>query len=452
MVSEDLVSVEHNGVHSALAEKASKFQVVESKSGPIFLGAIGRYDLSQELLMARVPKMVVGEAMDFLSLRNRLPSVLQMLVANRPPSTIAPDRDGLQACLVGYDHSEQRVRAFVFIVGDGFAGIETTIGDNCTFCLGWLPDSEMSKLNDFSSVLGTSTPRLGIAWAARELGKKINQLSVLYPNQVGKASYYAALDGKGLFALPPDLPLPSMQESTVAVGAEMAMEGTNRFFVGSIMTPLMGGTPTTGNDDGGAASTQTQNNPSVFLGAYSATTDYLIGNQVSYANGLYQAIAPTIGNLPTNTLYWVFVNILLPAAVTTTSVVTSTIPRTSSGSVSLFSTSIAIPAGGGPYRILVSYAVYLSSSFSQNGCDVWASDGTDTFAFFEYFFDSGQNGSTICASCSGFSPVYNAGAGTITIILFGQNNQGGSSTLNVVGFALEGPGTSGLTLAVVQAG
>jgi len=45
-------------------------------------------------------------------------------------------------------------------------------------------------------------------------------------------------------------------------------------------------------------------NSSIFLGAYNVATAYIAGNQVSYAGNYYICTANTTGNLPTNASYW----------------------------------------------------------------------------------------------------------------------------------------------------
>lgn len=123
--------------------------------------------------------------------------------------------------------------------------------------------------------------------------------------------------------------------------------------------------------------------------------------------------------------------------------------------VSVMSVTVAIPATGGPYRILVSYTLFLSSSNAINGVDTWVTDGTNTWAPFEYFQNAGQNGSTICARCcelsggpSGSDWTYAAGSGNITIYLEAEDNHSGS-TLTAVSGALVGPAVSFLSAEVI---
>jgi len=49
-------------------------------------------------------------------------------------------------------------------------------------------------------------------------------------------------------------------------------------------------------------------NASIFLGAYSGSTAYAPGNQVSYLSGYYICILATTGNLPSNATYWQIVS------------------------------------------------------------------------------------------------------------------------------------------------
>ena len=48
-------------------------------------------------------------------------------------------------------------------------------------------------------------------------------------------------------------------------------------------------------------------NTNYYTGAYSGGTAYVVGNEVSYSGSYYKCILATVGNLPTNATYWVLV-------------------------------------------------------------------------------------------------------------------------------------------------
>jgi hypothetical protein len=252
VASDDLVSVEQDGKHIACEEKRSKFQVLTAKDKPVVLGVVGRADLA-ELLHANIPRVVADQKYGLQEIVAVMPHVLQPLIKNRPPSTISPERDGVQVAAIGFDTIEQRVRAFLFFAGaDGMQQVETTSDlNNCFFALGWLqePNADLQK---FSEYLGRNGSSMGPNWIARELRRRIDRNSQSYPGQVGAGKYFAAIDHWGTVGLATDLHAPTLAEVTAApAGGEMAVAGTYRYYVGSILTPQAGQPDTTGNNDGG---------------------------------------------------------------------------------------------------------------------------------------------------------------------------------------------------------
>lgn len=130
----------------------------------------------------------------------------------------------------------------------------------------------------------------------------------------------------------------------------------------------------------------------------------------------------------------------------TTTLVTTTI--SSSSPVTVLQLSIAIPATGGPYRIFVSYALFTTSSYANNGAFTWVTDGTNSWAP-DGFDQTGQNGKTITLKMTELSEVtYAAGSGTILLSLEAQGTESGS-TLTAVSDALVGPCVSFLSAEVI---
>jgi hypothetical protein len=280
VASDDLVSVEHEGKHVALAEKSPKFQVLDSRSAPIVLAAVGRADLSDKLF-AGCPRMIADHGLNISRLVEAMPHILRPLYERRPVSKISAERDGIQAAVVGFDVKERRMRAFVFIA-DSFEPIEVSADpNNCFFALGWLeePDAELQR---FSAYLARHGERMGPRWVARALAARINQNSATWPGQVGQASYFVALDHRGIVPLADDLPRPTVDAMTAtAANAIHAMAGINRFFLGSITTPAAGAPPTTGNDDGGTGSQMGWTNSALMT---ETTVPTLIGTGSAVSN------------------------------------------------------------------------------------------------------------------------------------------------------------------------
>jgi len=133
---------------------------------------------------------------------------------------------------------------------------------------------------------------------------------------------------------------------------------------------------------------------------------------------------------------------------------TTTINNSSIGTDSptaVMSTSVTIPPTGGPYRIIASYTLYVTSSEAVNGLNTWVSDGTSIWANAAYYQNAHQKGGLFAGAHSEVSPVtYAAGAGAVTVTLMAQNNKAGP-TLTATSSALSGSGAgvSHLQLEVI---
>lgn len=176
------------------------------------------------------------------------------MYTTRPLSAIPTEHDAFQVLLAGQDIVQKRMRCVVYTPFD-FVGIELTDDpSNCLVALGWTREEDFAQLQRFSEYIGKHAPHKGIAWAAREIADGIiNWAHNRYPNEVGKASYFAAFDANGNVELPDDLSAEMFPSATLSHTTH-ALNGAGRFYVGGITTPPPGGSQMTGIDDGGAGS------------------------------------------------------------------------------------------------------------------------------------------------------------------------------------------------------
>src|SRR5439155_22896527 len=112
--------------------------------------------------------------------------------------------DCLEAAILGYDAAAKRMRSYAFTSQDSFAPFETTADpSNRIFALGAYGPGDTPTLNRL-------TERMKIAhmkhapWIASALRDSMNELHTSHQVEIGEASYFAALDARGIVALGED--------------------------------------------------------------------------------------------------------------------------------------------------------------------------------------------------------------------------------------------------------
>jgi hypothetical protein len=124
-------------------------------------------------------------------------------------------------------------------------------------------------------------------------------------------------------------------------------------------------------------------------------------------------------------------------AITTNSTIGTVIGNTAT-TISII--SIAFPSSGGPFRVMISYSLYLNFAGITNvpEIDFWVSDGTNTMAGVETGQSNASSGGRTSASYGGISTVSYANSAIKTFTLFGI--QPGSAGAVVENSATNGSG------------
>jgi len=269
----------NGGGVTAMPGKFPKFLVV----GSLIFFACGRTDVVATLrhgfaqLHAENPNLSLSNVSEILADAGRRLWGKRVAQAGAPSTS-----DAIEYGVVGYDSVTKRVRAFVSAsYQNDFAPVETTADPHArVFALGAYGIADRPVLEALTRRL-QRTDRQQLGWVAAALRDTIEALHGEHPESIGAPSFYGALNSRGVVDLPPEFPTP-VAEKGAAVGAHLvttnkavAMDGINRFFCGSIVTPAQGALDTTGNDDGGSSS------------APGITTRYFLG-----AFGKFDVITP----------------------------------------------------------------------------------------------------------------------------------------------------------------
>src|SRR6266850_1185129 len=250
------ISFNADGEPEPLDERVPKFIFV----GELILAVLGTSDVCESLRRGFSRMLADHPELSVTQLAEILPGGLVRSFARRRKDTNRPlGYDNLEAAILGYDAASRRMRAFVFVAND-FIAIETTENpSNRIFALGAYGPTDKPILERLTERMRVAE-RKGLPWIASYFRDAVQELHKKYPVTVGEPSYFAAIDCNGTVELPADFPLAPatvpavLAAHNVTTNKENAIAGTTRFFLGSITTPLAGGTDTQGNNDGGSMS------------------------------------------------------------------------------------------------------------------------------------------------------------------------------------------------------
>lgn len=105
-------------------------------------------------------------------------------------------------------------------------------------------------------------------------------------------------------------------------------------------------------------------------------------------------------------------------AVTTNSISTTSITNSNT---TVSSIAVTFPSAGGPFRVFISYSLYLdfTSATNQANIDFWVSDGTNAMAGTQTGQSNASSGAKTLASYGGFSTVSYANGASKTFTLLG---------------------------------
>lgn len=101
---------------------------------------------------------------------------------------------------------------------------------------------------------------------------------------------------------------------------------------------------------------------------------------------------------------------------------------------SLSSIAITFPNSGGPFRVFISYSLYLHFTQNQQNVDFWVSDGTHVMAGVQTGTSNAANGGDTSAAYGGFSTASYSNGTSVTFDLLGIQSGVGPSGSSVRGF------------------
>lgn len=184
------------------------------------------------------------------------------------------------------------------------AGTSYVVGNQVTYngsywiCISATTANAPSTTSSFWTLVGTSALLLGAYVGSVQYvpGNEVTYLGNIYKcilatlgNPPTNTTYWTLIGTNSLF-------LGSYSNTTAYVAGNQVTYNGNYYIC--ILA-------TTGNLPTNATYWQLISmNSSVFLGAYNGATAYVPGNQVTYNGGYYICIAATTGNVPTNPTYW----------------------------------------------------------------------------------------------------------------------------------------------------
>lgn len=250
--SDDLaISFSQDGAPVPASEKVCKFVLI----GGLIFGAVGRSDICQSLSRGTQRLVEQNPSLSVSQLAEILPAILRQRWASRTADNNLPiGNDALEVAAIAHDG--KRIRSYVFTSGDNFRAIETTSDPNArVFALGAYGPSDTPRLEQLTHAMERADGK-GPGWVAAHLEATVEDLHARSPRVIGAPWFYAAIDRNGVIALPGRFtPAPEVVESVAAHHVttlkDTAQSGVNRFFVGSILTPVATAPDTVGNADGG---------------------------------------------------------------------------------------------------------------------------------------------------------------------------------------------------------
>jgi hypothetical protein len=253
----------HDGEPTAADDHTSKFISV----GLNIVGIVGPSDVCSRLKESFLKNFDETSGIELLA--QCLPTFLRAVWESRQsrPWPTGKSYDSAEAFVLGYDSEKERMRCFVATAPD-YCCVETTENPQTRiFALGAYSTEHDKQILDRLTRSMEISNKMGLPWIAAQLAEATYDLHDAHPVVIGLASYFAAIDSRGFVELPEDFgsiqtpvafrpasdrTLNNHHHATII--KEVAIYGAGRMFVGSIMTPVAGGSDTVGNNDGGSSS------------------------------------------------------------------------------------------------------------------------------------------------------------------------------------------------------
>lgn len=206
-------------IESLILSTCPKFQVWRTNTGrPIFFGASGKMN-PIGALFHNTPRMLADTGMEFANLVDMMPGAVDHLLRRRKPEDIDPKRDvvnpPVMLNIAGFDPDAARMRAYAMLATGQGKCIARESAEIDLLCVGFLRPEDDEELGRFSDLIRRQGQSLSVNRIAELLACEMNCFAEKYPAVIGKASFFAAMDSRGLIQLPAEMALPwSVPEAT----------------------------------------------------------------------------------------------------------------------------------------------------------------------------------------------------------------------------------------------
>ncbi|MGB2627667.1 MAG: hypothetical protein WAK20_12835 [Candidatus Acidiferrum sp.] len=191
------------GTLQTMAGSVPKFSVI----GDQIIAVVGRSDVSRRVQDGFARLLADFPATPILDVANALRVFATKAFGERTPREHDVEQlDVLELAAIGWDADEQRIRCWTLASVDKFQLYEMTgTPDARVFALGYYNPTDRLRLEQLSDEMTIATLRRP-AWIAAALRSAANDLHDKYPDYIGSASYFAALEKNAIVELPREFP------------------------------------------------------------------------------------------------------------------------------------------------------------------------------------------------------------------------------------------------------
>ncbi len=193
------ISYDEAGTLQTMAGSFPKFSVI----GDQIIAVAGRSDVSRRVQNGFARMLADFPATPIIDVANALRAFATKAFGERTQREHDVEHlDVLEIAAIGWDADKQRIRCWRSVSGDKFQLDEMTgTPDARVFALGYYNPTDRSRLEQLSDEVAIATLRRP-AWIAAALRSAANDLHEKYPEYIGPASYFAALQKNAVAELP----------------------------------------------------------------------------------------------------------------------------------------------------------------------------------------------------------------------------------------------------------
>jgi hypothetical protein len=189
-----------------------KFQVLRTRKGPAFVGGVGWRSVLSRLL-SPLQRACDEQGFTLANLHEFVPGAVDFLLNQRRPEDINPDRDiaapPAQLLIGGFDDKAARMRMWLVIKNGVGTGMVHELAERDFVAIGFFKPKDTPDLQRFHSQIMSLGPSVSADVIAGMLRARIDEFASTYPDQIGRAAFFAAANERGSIDLTqPDFPTP----------------------------------------------------------------------------------------------------------------------------------------------------------------------------------------------------------------------------------------------------